>query len=341
MSLRVFSAVLVIVCASAQALAQTNSCNTGDTYFAAQIASYVPGPGVTAGVGFGISSRLLCVPSGSSDVVTLGVGGSITASFDVPIVDGPGIDFIAWENTFAFAGLIFAELAFCEVSTDGISFARFPAQYFGPNAPVGAFAGIPAGSVKNLVGLGRLFSQGFVEGYVNPCVAGGDAFDLAELAGDPLVLSGAVDLANIQFARFIDILGDGTTLDANGAAIRDATNTTNSADLDAIAVVNHALNQSIHRPSTAVSFDSSTRRLTISLGDADTIFDLTGPAFMTINEIAVDLNVIAPLFPTMTFTATTLDLESLPVPLGLTATVCVFVSDATGLSSSDSDLVTP
>ncbi|MCL4720590.1 MAG: PEP-CTERM sorting domain-containing protein, partial [Gammaproteobacteria bacterium] len=58
------------------------------------------------------------------DIVSLGNGGSITLGFAVPIADGPGPDFLVFENSFSDG---FLELAWVEVSSDGSNFFRFPA----------------------------------------------------------------------------------------------------------------------------------------------------------------------------------------------------------------------
>src|SRR4029079_17716055 len=98
----------------------------------------------------------------------------VTVGFDFPITNGPGTDFVAWENGFVSGGNVFGELGFVEVSTNGIDFARFPSRYFGPPGPIGAFGGLPAGSVKNIAGLGLRVVPPTVDGYANPAVSGGD-----------------------------------------------------------------------------------------------------------------------------------------------------------------------
>jgi hypothetical protein len=58
--------------------------------------------------------------SGSTDVVSLGCGGSITLAFDPPgIVDDDGVDFVVFENAFAVGDETFAEPARVLVSADG------------------------------------------------------------------------------------------------------------------------------------------------------------------------------------------------------------------------------
>ena len=57
-------------------------------------------------------------------VVSLGDGGTAIAIFNPPISNLPGPDFAVFENSFSD---FFLELAFVEVSSDGINFYRFPA----------------------------------------------------------------------------------------------------------------------------------------------------------------------------------------------------------------------
>jgi hypothetical protein len=137
---------------------------------------------------------------------SLGDGGSLTLGFDAPIVDGPGADFVVFENAFEFGGLVFMEIGFVEVSSNGVDFARLPA-ICRHGAPMGTFDGAPAENFYNLAG-------NFV---------GGTGFDLSDLlmAGDPLVLSGTVLLSQIVAVRVVDVIGDGSTVDALGQAVFD------------------------------------------------------------------------------------------------------------------------
>src|ERR1700739_3119800 len=59
-----------------------------------------------------------------NSVVSLGDGGIAICIFQQPIVNAPGFDFAIFENSFDGNYL---ELAFVEVSSDGINFFRFPA----------------------------------------------------------------------------------------------------------------------------------------------------------------------------------------------------------------------
>ena len=69
--------------------------------------------------------HLACGKAGTSvfDIVCLGDGGSITMTFDNAIRDGEGFDFAVFENSFDEK---FLELAYVEVSSDGVNFVRFP-----------------------------------------------------------------------------------------------------------------------------------------------------------------------------------------------------------------------
>jgi hypothetical protein len=152
----------------------------------------------------------------SSEIVCLGRGGRITLTFDGVIQNGVGPDFAVFENSFADTYLEFAHV---EVSSNGTDFFRFPSDSL-TAAPVGAFDTIDPTDVNNLAGKYR---QGF-----------GTPFDLDDLPNDSLLNKGA-----IRFVRLIDVVGDGSDLDAGGDPIYDPYPTTGTAglDLDAVAVI--------------------------------------------------------------------------------------------------------
>lgn len=145
---------------------------------------------------------------GSLDVVSLGNGGFVTLAFgETRIVDGPGPDFIVFENAF-FAGgdptAPFAELATVAVSADGQSWQAFPCTANG--APWGSCAGwhpVYANADENDVDA------------LDPALAGGDAFDLADLG--------------VTEARFVRITDRADLEGMNGVF-----------DLDAVGIVNAA-----------------------------------------------------------------------------------------------------
>ena len=159
--------------------------------------------------------------------VSLGDGGSITLGFPVAIENGPGPDFIVFENAFDFGGVVFAELAFVEVSTDGVTFVRMP-SISRIDRPLGAFDGITSDETYNLAG-------NFV---------GGTGFDLEDVAQTPEAAGGLVDPNFIRFVRVVDVIGDCTnasSVDANGNAVCDPYPTpiaSSGFDLTGVAIMN-------------------------------------------------------------------------------------------------------
>ncbi len=141
---------------------------------------------------------------------SLGDGGSMTLTFAQPIIDGPGADFVVFENGFASNGGVYAEMGFVEVSSDGTHFARLPALCRNPLA-TGSFSAIHPADYYNLAG-----------NYLD-----GTGIDLQDLVtdGDPSVVNGQVDINNITYIRLVDVVGDvvgpGRTFDFLGRVVSD------------------------------------------------------------------------------------------------------------------------
>src|SRR5262249_32864247 len=93
-------------------------------------------PGANAGFGTDKFPQIVLGPPqggglqmGSFDVLSLGVGGIIVLKSDTPILNGPGTDFIVFENVFDVNGnseATFAEPGEVAVSQDGKKFFTFP-----------------------------------------------------------------------------------------------------------------------------------------------------------------------------------------------------------------------
>jgi hypothetical protein len=152
--------------------------------------------------------------SGSLDVVSLGYKGEIVVGFEPnAIVDGPGADFLVFENAFWAGGdpeRPATDLGEVSVSDDGITWKAFPCMV-GPGPAYGSCAGWrPVYSAP-----GNGISA------VDPSVAGGDPYDLAD-----------VGLATARFVRIRD-LGTGEC-----PADPAKKSTTVGFDLDAVAIVN-------------------------------------------------------------------------------------------------------
>lgn len=158
---------------------------------------------------------------GAADILCLGRGGSVTLSFSEPIQDGLGPDLAVFENSFSAT---FLELAYVEVGTDGVTFARFDSISLTPD-PVPPFGAMDPTLIHGLAGT---VGKGF-----------GTPFDLAALVNHPAVEGGAVDLGAIHFVRLVDVVGDGGDADSLGGPIYDPYPTVGSAgfDLDGIAVL--------------------------------------------------------------------------------------------------------
>jgi hypothetical protein len=179
--------------------------------------------------------------------------GYITLAFATPITNGPGADFVVFENCFTVvgnspfiggvAGQIFAELAFVEVSTDGVNFARFPSEYLNfPNARLSGrrdnYVDLDGtGTPRNISALSLDVSgvYNLAGKHINNLGDGlcwGTPFDLDDLRNDPLVLDGTIKLNKINFVRIVDIPGNGDFLDSLGNPIFDAWVTGGSGGFD-------------------------------------------------------------------------------------------------------------
>jgi hypothetical protein len=164
------------------------------------------------------------------NTLSLGDGGQLTLTFDAPIYDGAGEDLVIFENGF-FSGLgVFAELGFVEVSTDGVHFARFPGVSL-TSGPVGSYDTIEPTDIYYLAGKHPGANQ-------QPCE--GTGFDLSSLSNHPDVLSGDVDLSEINYVKVIDVIGNGSTQDSLGNPIYDPYPTdfeNGGCDLQAVGVI--------------------------------------------------------------------------------------------------------
>ncbi|WP_437310223.1 cell surface protein [Sorangium sp. So ce388] len=185
------------------------ACTGFETVFASEVVTHLFGPGPSYGqdkfpdIAFGPPRGGGCC-GGSTDVVSLGNGGTVTFGFSGNLIlDGPGPDFIVFENPFETSPTtVFAELATVEVSQNGVDWIAFPCT--ATAAPYGSCAGwhpVLANSKTNSIDS------------TDPEVAGGDAFDLADL--------------DLSFARYVRITDR-----------PDLTGATGVFDLDAVAIAN-------------------------------------------------------------------------------------------------------
>lgn len=193
--------------------------------------------------------------AGTNGVVSLGDGGYATLTFPNPITNGSSWDFAVFENGFTDT---FLELAFVEVSSDGILFYRFPSTSLTDTlVQVEAYGGLDAAKLNNLAGKYRMFY--------------GTPFDLEELKD-----SVELDINHITHVRIRDVVGsldnNYATYDSHGNKINDPWPTpfnSSGFDLDAVGVINQIASVKENDNNTNLSFYPNPCRNTITINYND------------------------------------------------------------------------
>jgi len=296
---------------------------------------------------FGDPVDMLGAPTGtgsfqsSSHVHAPGVGGSATLRFALPVFDGPGTDFVVYENPFTKQGTQssnWVEALYVEVSSDGGTFARFPNAYLGPVGPhmmpsglddtaeyawFRGFAGVATVAANPALGVDPFH---IVEG-------GGDAFDLAVLSDHPAVLDGDINLGDIRYVRLIDVVA-GTSVDSAGTPIWDCGNAFSAADIDAVVGLNTNLSDTPDRPAVEMRL-TSTDVIEITIEDPDGLWDVKTGIAMALNGVPVDFYSFLSLFH-ITATPTKATFRIGPVPPGFDPIeMKIAVRDHSGQTSGD------
>ncbi len=185
-------------------------------------------------------------PAGNG-IVSLGDGGEAIITFEKPIKNGFGFDFAVFENGFIDQtlkpGTAFLELAFVEVSSDGVNYFRYPATSLNDTTTqLDSYEGIDATKINNLAGK-------YIANYGTP-------FDLDELKNTP-----GLDVMNITHVKIIDVVGSVTnkyaTRDSYGNKVNDPWPTPFSQsgfDLDAVGVIHQNNNVGLTDNVTANKF---------------------------------------------------------------------------------------
>lgn len=197
--------------------------NTSDTSF--EDPAY---PG-TNKASFGDSAAVYGIAD--NNTISLGDGGSAVVSFNHPIVNGVGFDFAIFENSFDD---MFLELAYVEVSSDGIHFVRFPSVSLTQTlTQIPGFGTLEAAKIHNLAGKYKVFY--------------GTPFDLSDLQ-DSL----GINLNHITHIRIVDVIGSISenyiNYDSQGHIVNDPFPTpfwTSGFDLDAVGVIHNTTNTGI------------------------------------------------------------------------------------------------
>jgi len=164
--------------------------------------------------------------------VSLGDSGIVVLQFNSPIINGSGADFAIFENAIFSPPtqfeLAFVELAFVEVSSDGVNYERFPALsscQFGDQ--IGGFEAVEWNLFENFAGIYPVFY--------------GVPFNLDDIEGN------IADKNHITHIRLVDVIGninpDIASHDSEGNIVNEAWPTpfaTCGFDLDAVGVIHSA-----------------------------------------------------------------------------------------------------
>lgn len=169
----------------------------------------------------GDSSESFGIADGAT--VSLGDGGEATIFLNQSLFNGPGADFAVFENGFSST---FLELAFVEVSSNGIDFFRFPAvSETQIGTQIGSFGSLDASEINNLAGKYHVYF--------------GTPFDL-----DDLPDTNALNKFAISHLKIIDVVGNiaepFSSRDSRGNVINDPWPTpfgSSGFDLDAVGLI--------------------------------------------------------------------------------------------------------
>ena len=236
---------------------------------------------------FGDETMALGRPGGTMDVVSLGDGGTAILTFASPICNGDGPDFAVFENGFANAqnpDCFALELAFVEVSSDGVNFFRFPAVT----------------SVQSETQLGN-------GGCIDPCQLHnfaskyeafyGTPFDLDEVEDNELL-----DKSRITHVRLVDVVGcidpQYASYDSEGHIINDPWPTpfpSSGFDLDAVGVIHDLAHNDVPEicaENVSVYPNPVNGQLNIKAENLQSveIYNVVGQQVMTSSETVVDMS---------------------------------------------------
>ena len=220
----------------------------------------------------------------TNQVISLGDAGVAILTFDKPITDGPGFDFAVFENGFDDN---FLELAFVEVSSNGVDYFRFQSHsQTQTNVQVEGFDPVDPTYLNNLAGKYRAFY--------------GTPFDLSELEENPYL-----NKNNITHIKIIDVVGSIDPLyaryDSYGNKINDPFTTpfySSGFDLDGVGIINEKVlgidtNEIV---SLSIYPNPTTTCLYINTMDEvqASIYDMSGSLILSEENIGIDgLNVSA------------------------------------------------
>lgn len=215
---------------------------------------------------------------GKSDGSTwsLGDSGIVVLSFDNYISDNEGFDLAVFENSFSET---FLELAFVEVSSDGVNFFRFPSTSLTDTSlNIGGFGSLDATNLNNLAGK-------FISGYGTP-------FDIADIPDTALLNKQA-----IKYVKIIDVIGTNSnygSLDSKGNKIIDPFPTSFSSggfDLDAVAVLGDGTTTNKVSLTTSVPHPNPTSSiLNLNFEGIKILYNISGQQILTTSNTLIDIS---------------------------------------------------
>ena len=235
---------------------------------------------------YGEETLAIGVPGGTFDVVSLGDGGTATLTFVSPIYNGKGPDFAVFENGFANAvnpDTWALELAFVEVSSDGVNFFRFPAvTYVQTDSQLGNSGSIDPAQLHN-------FASKYGAFYGTP-------FDLDEVEDNELL-----DKNRVTHVRLVDVVGnidpEYANYDSKGHIINDPWPTgfnSSGMDLDAVGVIHDLAHYDVPENETiavAVYPNPAKDRMTVKAENLQSVevYNLVGQLVTTSTSSVIDL----------------------------------------------------
>ena len=235
---------------------------------------------------YGEETLAIGVPGGTFDVVSLGDGGTATLTFVSPIYNGKGPDFAVFENGFANAvnpDTWALELAFVEVSSDGVNFFRFPAvTNVQTDEQLGNAGSIDPAQLHN-------FASKYGAFYGTP-------FDLDEVEDNELL-----DKNRVTHVRLVDVVGnidpEYANYDSKGHVINDPWPTgfnSSGMDLDAVGVIHDLAHYDVPENETiavAVYPNPAKDRMTVKAENLQSVevYNLVGQLVTTSTSSVIDL----------------------------------------------------
>jgi len=211
--------------------------------------------------------------------VSLGDGGYATLTFATPMTNGEGFDFAVFETGSAD----YIELAFVEVSSDGVYFFRFPnhSETQATNQ-IGTFGSPQPQYLNNLAGK----YNGIY----------GTPFDLSDLPDDALL-----DKNRVTHIRVIDVVGsidpDYASYDSFGNAVNDSFPTpfnTSGFDLMGVGVIHQATMGTDNQALAEAHLYPNPTTGIVYIDDMDNInvivYDTTGKIVITLQALREKIN---------------------------------------------------